>query len=101
MIYITQLIYIIEGQENVFDQFEAVAIPAIARYNGQMLFRLRPGKEAYIESSIEQPFEIHLVSFETENDLSNFMQDEDRKRFLHLKERSISAVLLIKGSKIS
>ena len=29
MIYITQLIYINEGQEHVFDQFEDVAIPII------------------------------------------------------------------------
>jgi hypothetical protein len=34
MIYITQLIYIIPGQEAVFEQFEQVAIPLIAKYNG-------------------------------------------------------------------
>jgi hypothetical protein len=29
MIYITQLIYIIEGQESIFNQFEEIAIPTI------------------------------------------------------------------------
>lgn len=28
MLYITQSIYIIDGQESVFDEFEKVAIPA-------------------------------------------------------------------------
>ena len=35
MIYITQLIYIKEGQEKMFHEFEDVAIPIIAKYNGK------------------------------------------------------------------
>jgi uncharacterized protein (DUF1330 family) len=100
MLFITQLIYILEGQETVFNQFEAIAIPMISKYNGRLLLRVRPGKDAYIESSIEIPYEIHLVEFETDNDFANFMKDEERKRFLHLKEQSIRSVLLIKGEKL-
>ena len=100
MIYFTQLIYIITGQEEVFDAFEAIAIPAIAKYNGKLLLRVRPGKDALIESNIGQPYEIHLAAFETENDFINFSQDEERKKFLHLKEQSIQSVLLIKGNKL-
>ena len=100
MIFITQLIYILAGQEAVFDQFEAIAIPAISKYNGRLLLRVRPSEEAYIESNMENPYEIHLVEFETDNDFANFMQDEDRKRFLHLKEQSIKSVLLLKGIKL-
>lgn len=97
MIFITQLVYIREGQEAAFDQFEAIAIPTIAKYNGTLLLRVRPGKEAYIETGMEPPYEIHFVSFETEDDLSNFMQDEERKQWLHLKEQAIKSVVLIKG----
>jgi hypothetical protein len=100
MIFITQLIYILEGQENVFDEFEAIAIPAISKYNGRLLFRIRPDESAYIESNIENPYEIHLVEFETDNDFAKFMQDEERKRFLHLKEQSIKSILLLKGTKL-
>jgi uncharacterized protein (DUF1330 family) len=100
MVFITQLIYILEGQEAVFNQFEAIAIPAISKYNGRLLLRVRPGEEAYIESNIENPYEIHLVEFETDDDFANFMQDEERKRFLHLKEQSIKSVLLLKGTKL-
>lgn len=98
--YITQLIYINAGQEDVFDQFESIAIPMIAKYNGCLLMRVRPTAQAYLEINMEKPYEIHLVEFESENDFEAFMKDEERKRFLHLKEKSISAVWLIKGVRL-
>jgi len=101
MFYITQLIYIKDGQEKVFDQFESVAIPIISKYNGRMLMRVRPGDNAYIENSIEKPYEIHFVEFDSEQDFGNFMKDEERKKFLHLKEQSIRASMLYIGAKLS
>ncbi len=98
MIYLTQLIYIVEGEEDVFDAFEAVAIPAILRYNGRLLFRIRPNADSFIEHQIEKPYEVHLVEFTGDQDFENFKLDEERTKFLHLKERSIKSVLLIKGS---
>ncbi len=100
MLLITQLIYIKPGQEAVFHQFEDIAIPTIAKYKGRLLLRIRPGKNAFIESSIGNPYEVHLVEFDSESDLEDFMKDEERKRFLHLKEQSIQSTLLIKGNKI-
>ena len=100
MVYITQLIYIKEGQENIFHQFEDVAIPIISKYNGQLLLRMRPGESTIIETNIDRPYEVHLVQFTKEDDFENFMKDEERKQFLHLKEKSIKAVILIKGIKI-
>jgi uncharacterized protein (DUF1330 family) len=100
MIYITQLIYIKEGQQHIFHQFENVAIPIISKYNGQLLLRIRPGEASIIETNIDRPYEVHLVEFASEDDFKNFTQDEERKQFLHLKEQSIKAVILIKGRKI-
>jgi len=100
MIFLTQLIYIKEGQENVFHQFEDIAIPAISKYNGRLLLRVRPDDNSIVENNIDKPYEIHLVEFDTEQDFKNFSQDEDRKKFLHLKDQSVSSVLLIKGVKL-
>ena len=100
MIFITQLIYIKEGQEVVFNQFEKIAIPIISKYNGKLLLRVRPDEKAMIESNFEKPYEIHLVEFATEHDFEKFMVDEERKKFLHLKEQSIKASLQIKGNRI-
>ena len=100
MIYITQLVYIKEGQEKIFDEFEAVAIPAISKYRGKLLMRVRPTKDNFIEHLIDKPYEIHLVEFAGEQDFQKFMQDEERKKFLHLKDQSIKSVVLIKGVKL-
>ena len=100
MIFITQLIYIKSGQEAVFNQFESIAIPTISKYNGRLLLRIRPSENTIIEQSIDVPYEVHLVEFNSDEDFKQFMQDEERKKFLHLKEQSIQAVVLIKGIKI-
>ena len=100
MIYITQLIYIKDGREKTFHEFEDVAIPIIAKYNGRLLLRVRPQKEGFIENSIDKPYEIHLVEFDSEQDFKNFMLDEERKKFLHLKEQSIESSILYKGEKL-
>ena len=97
-LFITQLIYIKPGAEKIFDEFEAVAIPIIARYNGKLLMRLRPETNSFIEVSIEHPYEIHLVEFENEESFQAFMKDETRKQFLHLKEASIRSAMLYKGT---
>lgn len=100
MIYLTQLVYIKNGQEEAFNAFEAVAIPLIAKHRGTLLMRYRPRKEDVIDGSIEHPYEIHLVSFEADADFQSFLKDEERKKVLHLKEQSIKTVLLIKGTGI-
>ena len=100
MIYITQLIYVIKGQEKIFDDFENVAIPLIGNYNGKLLTRVRPREEDYIGTQSEKPYEIHIVEFASPQDFENFKQDETRKRFLHLKEKSIKSVVLIQGTKL-
>lgn len=100
MIYITQLIYIVPGEEKTFDEFESVAIPIISRYNGRMLFRVRPTGNAFIQCSSEKPYEIHLVEFDSQEDFDNFKKDEERKKFLHLKDKSIRTSVMIQGTKL-
>lgn len=100
MIYLTQLIYVIEGQENVFHQFEDIAIPTISKYNGRLTLRIRPTDNSIIEQNIERPYEIHLVEFDTQEDFDNFKHDEERKKFLHLKDKSIRTSILIQGVRL-
>jgi uncharacterized protein (DUF1330 family) len=100
MLFITQLVYIKEGKQELFHQFEDVAIPLISKYNGRLLLRIRPTENSFIAHDIEKPYEIHIVEFATELDFENFKQDDERKRFLHLKDQSIQSVLLIKGAKL-
>ena len=100
MIYITQLIYTRDGEENVFHEFEEMAMPLIKKYNGRLLLRIRPDNKSLIECSIDKPYEIHLVEFDGEQDFENFKLDEERKKFLHLKEQSVKSSIMIKGLKL-
>jgi hypothetical protein len=100
VLYFTQLIYIKPGQEKTFDEFESYAIPAISKYNGKLLFRIRPDKASVIESTIESPYEIHFVQFESESDFDAFKVDKERVKYLHLKEQSIREAWIIKGTRL-
>lgn len=100
MVYLLQLIYIKEGQEKVFDEFENIAIPLIPKYKGELLLRIRPAENSFVQHSIDKPYEVHLVRFQTESDFENFTYDEQRKKFLHLKEQSIKSSILIQGIKL-
>lgn len=91
------MIFVKEGKEDVFHQFEDFAIPILEDYNGKLIYRIRPTKESFVSFEDELPYEIHFLSFETENDFLNFKKDERRKVFLHLKEDSIRSVFLVKG----
>ncbi|MES2432017.1 MAG: DUF1330 domain-containing protein [Bacteroidota bacterium] len=99
-IFLTQLIYLHKGQEDSFHQFEEIAIPIIAKYNGKLLLRVRPNGKEIIKSNIEEPYEIHLVEFESDKDLESFSKDEERNKALYLKEKAIRSIILIKGNKV-
>ena len=62
--------------------------------------RIRPDENSYVENSIEKPYEVHIVEFNSERDFRDFMQDDERKKFLHLKEQSIKSSILIQGVKL-
>jgi uncharacterized protein (DUF1330 family) len=101
MIYITQLIYIKEGKHQLFEEFENIALPLIPKYNGSLLLRIRPELNQIISGNIENPYEVHLIAFNSESDFEQFMMDEERKNFLFLKEQSIQSSVLIKGSRLN
>lgn len=94
---LTQVIYLRPGQEDLFHQFESVALPAITRYQGDLMMRLRPAPEQFIEGSMLPPYEVHLVSFPGEAEFKAFLMDDQRQKFLHLKEESIQSSLIYKG----
>ena len=101
MIYITQFIFVKKGKEKIFLEFEDFAIPLMEKYNGKILYRLRPNEENFITKHEEEtPYEIHFISFASEQDLSNFLKDDSRLAFMHLKEESVKSTLLIKGNKM-
>lgn len=100
MIYLTQLIFVKEGKENTFLEFENFAIPLMESYNGRIIYRVRPSEESFISNEKELPYEIHFISFDSEKDFSEFMKDDKRLEFIHLKNESIKSSILVKGQKL-
>lgn len=100
MIYLTQLIFVHAGKEELFHQFEDLAIPLMEKYKGRVIYRIRPDNKCAIAAEEELPYEIHFISFESEHDLNKFMQDDERMKFIHLKNESVKSTLLIKGQKL-
>lgn len=100
MIYLTQLIFVKKGKEAIFHQFEDVAIPLMEKYNGRIEYRIRPSKSAFISGEKEKPYEIHFISFDLEEDFQNFMDDDSRLEFMHLKKESVTSSFLVKGEKL-
>ncbi len=96
MVTITQFVYVREGQELIFQEFESLVLPLLARYNGKLLLRLRTGREQLIDGELDAPYEIHLVSFESAADMAAYLADPLREEFLHLKEESVTSVITVK-----
>ena len=101
MIYLTVLLYIKEGKEDVFQEYENAVLPFLNEYNGILIHRLRPEHENYIGNSTEeQPYEIHLISFSSDDDFKNYLKDSKRISLNHLKDESLKCSYLYKGEKL-
>jgi hypothetical protein len=97
MLYITQLIFIKEGRETIFHEFEDNVLPLLDNFNAKLVYRIRPEREQFISASEELPYEIHVVTFPTENVFERYMKDTTRLRFLPLKEDAVKRIVLLKG----
>lgn len=100
MIYITQLIFIKNGKEAVFQEFEKFAIALMEKYGGRMVYRWRPTPDSVVSAEESLPYEVHFCSFESEKDLEDFMKDDERLKYIHLKNESIQSAFIVKGLKL-
>lgn len=100
MIYLTQIIFVKEGSEKTFHEFENFAIPLMKEHQGKLIYRIRPKNESFIDLTEKQPYEIHFISFESDQHFGNFMNDERRLKFIELKNKSIDFSILTKGVKL-
>ena len=97
MIYYTQLIFIKPEREQEFHAFEEEVLPLLKEHNGELVYRIRPSKSAFIESSRELPYEIHLVTFSSKADFEHYKLDPKRLDFIEMKNNSVEKIILIEG----
>jgi hypothetical protein len=100
MIYYTQLIFVKKGLEADFNAFEAKVLPLLKDHGGDLMYRIRPHENSFIEASGELPYEVHLVSFPGRADFEAYRDDPNRLAFMGLKNGSIEKAVLIEGHQI-
>ena len=97
MIYYTQLIFIKSGCEEEFHAFEDKVLPLLKEHNGELVYRIRPTESAFMESSRELPYEIHLVTFAGKENFESYKIDPKRLEFMEMKNNSVEKIILIEG----
>ena len=97
MIYYTQLIYIKPGCEETFHAFEDKVLPLLQNHNGELVYRIRPAQHAFVASTRELPYEIHLVTFGSKVDFEGYKTDPQRLEFMDMKNKSVEKITLIEG----
>lgn len=97
LIYYTQLIFIKPGGEETFHAFEDQVLPLLKAHNGDLMYRIRPKKDAFVEHSKDLPYEVHLVSFDSKDDFMGYAKDPKRLDAMELKNKSVEKIVLIEG----
>ncbi len=95
---ITQFIFLNEGKKEDFLQYEEAVLPLLKNHNGLLRWRIRPDKENIIHpAGDEQPFEIHIVYFDSKDDFLAYKNDPERLKHAGLAESAVKKILLIES----
>lgn len=96
---ITQLIYLNDGGEKDFLEYESIVLPLLEKYNGKLELRLRPCRDNFIyPPEGEWPYEVHIVSFETKEDYLRFKNDPVRSKNQDLLKNSVKKITVIEST---
>ncbi|GEO02776.1 hypothetical protein AAE02nite_04400 [Adhaeribacter aerolatus] len=94
-VYYTLLVYIREGQESIYQDYENKVLPLLPKYKGKLELRLKNSI-----TSPNHPDEIHVVSFPTIADFEAYRNDPKRLSLARLFEASVAKAVLIQGIKV-
>ena len=97
MLYFTQLIFLKNGGEDNFNLFESYVLPLLQKYNGILIYRVRPTVDHVIATTVGHPYELHLVTFPAMENFIAYRDDKERMQHMHLKDASVEKILLIEG----
>ncbi len=99
---ITQLLYLNDGGEQDFLEYESLVLPLLEKYSGRLELRLRPGRDNFIyPTEGEVPYEVHIVSFETKEDYLRFKNDPVRIKNQDLLKNSVKKITVIESTGIN
>jgi len=91
-IYYTLLVYIRDGQDALFQEYENKVLPLLPKYQGKLELRLKT-----TNPTPEQPDEIHVVSFPTPASFEAYRNDPERLTYALLFNEAVSKAVLVTG----
>jgi uncharacterized protein (DUF1330 family) len=97
-IYFTVLIYLHEGKEALFQEYERQAKPIMARYGGRFEQVIKP---TTVVGDLPLPDEIHLLSFAAEADFDSYRQDPEAAKIAPLRFESVKKAIFISGHSLA
>jgi len=97
MIYITLLLFVRDGKEQLLNEYESKVLPLLTSYGGRLLYRIRPQKGQHIVTPEHYPYEVHIVSFPSVTDFEQYKADDVRKSYSYLYTESVEKAILIQG----
>ncbi len=98
-VYLTLLVYLRDGKESSFLEYENKMVPLLKKYGGRLEFRLKTMKNNAVVQ--EEPDEIHIVSFPSHDDYERYRQDPGREALSGLFTDSVARAQLFEGQLIS
>ena len=94
-IYIVATLWIREGNVAAFEAYERKAARIMKRYGGSIERTVRPSAP---DASSDQPFEVHLVRFPSEEVFERYRTDAALKALSAEREAVITKTLVLIGS---
>src|SRR6266851_5129744 len=89
-------LYIYDGREAEFEEFESAAARAMKRYGGAIDRRIRCTPSA----DNSQPYEVHVVTFPDAQAFERYRADDELKGLADLRARAIRATTVWSGHDI-
>jgi uncharacterized protein (DUF1330 family) len=98
MVHFTQLIYVKPGSEETFHAYEDRVLPLLERHGGRLLFRARFARGAVLHTEMGSPYELHLVSFPSDEHVQAYLDDPERRQHLELKASCVESVYSLRST---
>ena len=97
-IYMTVLIYLKEGQESLFHDYERQAAKVMMRHNGRFEQIIKPN---IVNGDLPLPDEIHVLSFATPDGFSSYRQDPASQALAPMRLASVEKAIFLQGTTLN
>jgi uncharacterized protein (DUF1330 family) len=88
------LLYLKDGQQAQFYDYERRVKPIIESYGGRFEKVIKPTQ---IIGDFPMPDEIHLLSFPSEDSFQNYRESPELPKIAHLRAESVEETIIISG----